>query len=70
MFEQQRVARLKQLVAELQRLPPSPARNALLYEARSRSVALDTGEERASRRPDTDTDTDTDVPPWLLRRMH
>jgi hypothetical protein len=64
MFEQQRIARLKQLAAELQRLPPSPERNALLYEARSRAVAVDTGEQRASRRPDTDVS-----PRLLSRRM-
>jgi hypothetical protein len=41
----QRVARLKELAAELERLPPSSARESLLRDVRARAVVLETGDE-------------------------
>ena len=39
----QRITRLKDLVDQLERLPPSPDRDRVLSEVRSRAVDLDTG---------------------------
>jgi hypothetical protein len=39
----ERVKRLKDLVDRLERLPPSPDRDRMLSEVRSRAVDLDTG---------------------------
>ena len=43
MTTERRVARLKEMVARIERLPPSPERDRLLYGLRSRAVDLDTG---------------------------
>jgi hypothetical protein len=43
MTTERRVARLKEMVARIERLPPSPERDRLVYELRSRVVDLDTG---------------------------
>jgi len=49
MLEHERLARLRELAAELERLPPSEARDALLSQVRSRCVALETGSEPSVR---------------------
>ena len=41
--DRERIARLRQLAAQLERLPPTPARDELLREAHHRTVMLDTG---------------------------
>jgi hypothetical protein len=41
--ERDRMARFSALVAELEQVPPSPARDALVVTVRSRAVALETG---------------------------
>jgi hypothetical protein len=43
MDERQRMAQLKEPAAELERLPPSPERNALRREVRARAVTLEIG---------------------------
>jgi hypothetical protein len=43
-----RVQRLRQLTADLERLPASEARDALLQEVRRRAVAVETGEKPKS----------------------
>ena len=44
MTTRERIARLRELIAELERLPAEPARDALLTEARTRAVAAETGD--------------------------
>ena len=41
--DRERIARLRQLAAQLERLPPTPRRDELLREAHHRTVMLDTG---------------------------
>jgi hypothetical protein len=41
--ERERIARLKTLASQLERLPQSSARDRLIREAHHRTVALDTG---------------------------
>jgi hypothetical protein len=43
MYDRERIVRLKELAAQLERLPPSRARDALLREAHHRTVMVDTG---------------------------
>ncbi len=43
MHDRERIARLRQLAAQLERLPPTHARDELLREAHHRTVMLDTG---------------------------
>jgi hypothetical protein len=43
MNDRERIAQLRKLAVQLERLPPSRARNELLREARHRAVTLDTG---------------------------
>lgn len=47
MPELSRVARLRALVEQLQQSPPSPERNALLRDAGTRLVTLETGAPRS-----------------------
>lgn len=56
MDERHRVARLRELAAEIEQLPSSGARNALLREVQSRKVALETGTEQAPSSPPSDRD--------------
>ena len=44
MTPRERIARLRELIAELEQLPAEPARDALLMEARTRVVAAETGD--------------------------
>jgi hypothetical protein len=43
MHARERIARLRELAAQLERLPPSHARDALLRETHHRTVMADTG---------------------------
>jgi hypothetical protein len=50
------MAQLRALIAELEQLPPSPPRDALIVKVRSRAVALETAAAtpsgwRATKRP-------------------
>jgi hypothetical protein len=61
MDERHRVARLRELAAEIEQLPPGEARDALLWDVRSRAVAVETGTEQARRstsRPSPPSDRD------------
>jgi hypothetical protein len=65
--ERHRVARLKALAAEIEELPRSETRDALLWDVRSRAVAIDTGVEHArpsfgQRSRDSDAGTNSAVP--------
>jgi DNA invertase Pin-like site-specific DNA recombinase len=51
MLDQDRIRRLRAIVAQLERQPPSERRDALLREARARIVALETAMEPRSWRP-------------------
>jgi hypothetical protein len=42
-YDRRRVERLRALVAQLEQLPRSPARDRLLREAHQRTVMVDTG---------------------------
>jgi hypothetical protein len=44
----QRIARLRELAAEVERQVPSQARDMLLDELRSRAVAIETGDQESS----------------------
>src|SRR3954452_12127425 len=48
MHDRERIGRLRKLAAQLERFPPSVARDEWLREARHRTVALDTGPPDAS----------------------
>jgi hypothetical protein len=43
-----RIARLRELAAEVERQAPSQARDMLLDELRSRAVAIETGDQESS----------------------
>lgn len=55
MLNDERLKRLKDLVARLEQLPPSPERDRVLTDARARAVDVDTGE---TTRPMRDVDAD------------
>ena len=54
--DQQRIARLRTLASELQRLPQSGARDQLLREAHHRTVMVDTGEPELDPRVGSEVD--------------
>ena len=41
--DREQITRLRRLAAQLERLPPTPARDELIREAHHRTVMLDTG---------------------------
>ena len=56
MDERHRVVRLRELAAEIEQLPPSEARNALLRDVRRRTVEVETDTERDRSSPRSDRD--------------
>jgi hypothetical protein len=62
MFAEDRLARLRALVARLERLPASPETDWMLAEARARMVDVETGERPKRMRPRTE-DPDPGPPP-------
>ena len=68
MTDAPRITRLRALAAELDRLPFSAERNALLYEIRARIVALDTDAEFRAHRWSGPVHTTDRLEPLLLER--
>src|SRR4051812_35541869 len=60
MFADDRLIRLRALVAELERLPASPKTEWMLAEARARMVDVETGERPRALRPLTGNPPDGD----------
>jgi hypothetical protein len=48
---EQRLKRLRELIGQLERLPPSAERERMLREVRARAVDIDTGEQPSAMRP-------------------
>ncbi len=48
---EQRVKRLRELIEQLEQLPPSAERERMLREVRARAVDVDTGEQPSAMRP-------------------
>ena len=44
MTARERIARLRELIAQLERLPRTPSRDSLILQTRSRVVAVETGD--------------------------
>jgi hypothetical protein len=64
MFADDRLTRLRALVAELERLPASPRAEWMLAQARARLVDVETGERTQALRPlDEDSPDDLSGPP-------
>ncbi len=63
--QERRRARLRELAAQLERLPRTPARTRLMHEVRSRIVAIEVGDDDASS-----WERESRLHDWGLDRPH